>query len=315
MGCTQSAAVSQAARLTPEQQKARRAEIIKFRSSYAKLAQSIKPPSNCQFTVEVEPWIAAPEGTRGVDDALASFQRGSHASTREINMALCGLISVDDVYDYKKSVVLSIKDSTTKDVISAALMVEHDTSGGTIMELIWFVTQRKNEDKKYGTVLFRCIRDLTKKAGCKALLITSTPQATGFWLLYLVRRGEKFPEFSTTLIRHKNLDAKMKKAEKELSEKQKIHFEYVNRRINVARHPGSDVRSFYRPYSGSNFLGVGFRYKTDVCSHIWLKLDGGGSSSQRSLLRESSKSVREQSSRTELKRDPSLNRRSSKRMK
>lgn len=164
--------------LTPEQMKARRKEVIAFRERYAGYAKSLSPPSNCVFAVEVEPWIASPEGTRGVDDALASFQRGSHASTREINMALSGLRSVDNIYDYKKSIVVSLKDSKTKDCISAALMVEHDTGGGTIVELIWFVTQRKQEDKKYGTVLFRCIRDVVRMAGAKALLVTSSTCAS-----------------------------------------------------------------------------------------------------------------------------------------
>ena len=230
------------------------------------------------LSVDVEPWIAAPEGTRGVDDALASFQRGCHASTREINMALSGLISVDGVYDYKKSIVLSVRDKKTNDVISAAVMVEHDRVGGTILELIWFVTQRKMENKKYGTVLFRCIRDLARLAGCKALCITSTPQATGFWLLYVVRLKEQNKQasmFTTTVIRHPKLDKGMMKAERELGDKQKVHFEHATKAIPAARTPGLDVAKLYPPYSGSNFYGAGFRYKTDVCSHIWLKLDIG----------------------------------------
>jgi hypothetical protein len=51
----------------------------------------------------------------------------------------------------------------------------------------------------------------------------------------------------------------MLKAEKELGDKQKIHFEYVNKRIDVVRHPGADVRRFYKPYTGKAFLGTGFR--------------------------------------------------------
>ena len=74
-------------------------------------------------------------------------------------------------------------------------MCEHDNlPGRKVLELIWFVTQRKMEDKKYGSVLFRCIRDLAKQGGAKALLITSTPQATGFWLKHLsnLKDSEKF---------------------------------------------------------------------------------------------------------------------------
>jgi hypothetical protein len=110
--------------LTREEVKARRKDLVRFRSKYADYAEKITPPSNVDFTVEIEPWIAAPEGTRGVDDALATFQRGSHTSTREINFALSGMMSVDNNYDYQKSVVLSLKDKRTKDVISAALMCE-----------------------------------------------------------------------------------------------------------------------------------------------------------------------------------------------
>ena len=110
--------------LTREEVKARRAELIRFRKKYESYAERIAPPPNVNFTVEIEPGVAAPEGTRGVDDALATFQRGSHTSTREINFALSGMMSVDNNYDYGKSVVLSLKDKKTKDVISAALMCE-----------------------------------------------------------------------------------------------------------------------------------------------------------------------------------------------
>lgn len=92
--------------LTPAEFQARRKETVKFREKYAERAKKITPPPNCLLCVEVEPWIAAPEGVRGVDDALATFQRGSHTSTKEINMALSGMVSVDNKYDYKKSVVL-----------------------------------------------------------------------------------------------------------------------------------------------------------------------------------------------------------------
>jgi hypothetical protein len=78
--------------------RARRAALIKFREKYVEYAKKITPPSNVHFTIEVSPWVAAPEGTRGVDDALATFQRGSHTSTREINFALGGMMSVDNNY-------------------------------------------------------------------------------------------------------------------------------------------------------------------------------------------------------------------------
>jgi len=104
-------------KLTPAEMKGRRRELIAYRAKFAHRAEKVScnnPKVN--FVVEVEPWIAAPEGVRGVDDALASFQRGSHTSTREINMALSGLPSVDNKYDYNKSVVLSLKDRKTSDV-------------------------------------------------------------------------------------------------------------------------------------------------------------------------------------------------------
>ncbi|GMH46679.1 hypothetical protein TrRE_jg11686 [Triparma retinervis] len=225
--------------LTREEVKARRAELIRFRKKYESYAERIAPPPNVNFTVEIEPWVAAPEGTRGVDDALATFQRGSHTSTREINFALSGMMSVDNNYDYGKSVVLSLKDKKTKDVISAALMCEHDTGGGKVLELIWFVTRRKMEDKKFGSVLFRCIRDLARNAKAKALLVTSTPQATGFWLLYVygLKDSEKF---STPVIRSRKLDKAFDKVPKDLSERRVVHFKEMLRVHTSVTIPGAD---------------------------------------------------------------------------
>ena len=66
----------------------------------------------------------------------------------------------------------------------------------------------------------------------------------------------------------------MKTAARELTEKSKIHFEYASTRIAVSRTPGKDVRDFYpRLKQGKEFLGQSYRYKIDVCSHIWIMLD------------------------------------------
>eukprot|EP00520_Triparma_pacifica_P018882 CAMPEP_0118641710 /NCGR_PEP_ID=MMETSP0785-20121206/5445_1 /TAXON_ID=91992 /ORGANISM="Bolidomonas pacifica, Strain CCMP 1866" /LENGTH=319 /DNA_ID=CAMNT_0006533209 /DNA_START=126 /DNA_END=1082 /DNA_ORIENTATION=+ len=262
---------STGAPLSPEEVKSRRASLIKFRNKYKSYASSISPPSNVDLTVEVEPWIASPEGVRGVDDALATFQRGSHTSTREINFALSGMMSVDNNYDYKNSVVLSLKDKKTKDVISAALMCEHQTGGGKVMELIWFVTQRKMEDRKFGSVLFRCIRDLTRLAGAKALLITSTPQATGFWLLYLYKLKES-EKFSTPVIRSRKLDKAFEKVPKDLSQRRVVHFKEMMRVHGSVTQPGADVRPFYSNSGMGGFSGKPYRYSTASTSHIWFKV-------------------------------------------
>eukprot|EP00519_Triparma_laevis_P008422 CAMPEP_0182512416 /NCGR_PEP_ID=MMETSP1321-20130603/32126_1 /TAXON_ID=91990 /ORGANISM="Bolidomonas sp., Strain RCC1657" /LENGTH=343 /DNA_ID=CAMNT_0024719231 /DNA_START=100 /DNA_END=1127 /DNA_ORIENTATION=- len=285
--------------MTPEEVKKRRSETVKFRQTYLERAKKITPPPNCLLCVEVEPWIAAPEGVRGVDDALATFQRGSHTSTKEINMALSGMVSVDNKYDYKKSVVLSLKDKSSKDVITAAVMCEHNiTNDVKVLELIWFVTQRKMEDKKYGSVLFRCIRDLAKQAGAKAILITSTPQATGFWLKHVntLKDSEKF---TTPVIRGKKLDKKMDEVPKNLSERRKLHFKELTRVNPVVRQPGADVRIFYGT-QGGGFSGKPFRYNINSCSHIWLKVLSHNS---KPLL--SSGSTQSQSSSKPMRSNPS----------
>ena len=269
MGCLQSALISPPA-MSPDEIKKRRADTVTLREKYEERASKITPPANVNLCVEVEPWIAAPDGMRGVDDALATFQRGSHTSTREINMALSGMVSVDNNYDYKKSVVLSLKSKASGDVISAALFCEHNMPGGMVVELIWFVTQRKMEDKKYGSVLFKCMRDLARMAGAKALLVTSTPQATGFWLKHMMTLKES-EKFSSNVIRSTKLDRKMDEVPKNLSERRRLHFAEFMRRNPPERKPGADVRGFYAG-SGSSFTGKPYRYSPSSCSHIWFKV-------------------------------------------
>ena len=279
-------------RLTPEEHKARRAELISFRNRYAQRAEKV--PCNNQrvkFVVEVEPWVAAPEGVRGVDDALASFQRGSHTSTREINMALSGLPSVDNKYDYRKSIVFSLKEKKTGDVLCAALVVEHNFGSNVVFEVIWFVTRRKEEGKKLGTTLFNCIRKLCQlspgpggSSGLKAMLITSTPQATGFWLNFL-NKVDPNDRFNSPVIRSSKLDSKVENATKQLNDRQKKHLKEGLRLFNVTREPHREMRCLYKSYSGK-FKGSPFRYAIDSCTHIWFNLDSPGNKKKPSLSKQ-----------------------------
>ena len=148
---------------------------------------------------------------------------------------------------------------------------QHQTGGGKVLELIWFVTQRKMEDKKFGSVLFRCIRDLARYAGAKALLVTSTPQATGFWLLYVygLKDSEKF---STPVIRSRKLEKAFEKVPKDLSERRGVHFKEMMRVHASVILPGADVRPFYDNFGSRGFSGKPYRYSTTSTSHIWLKV-------------------------------------------
>lgn len=181
------------------------------------------------------------------------------------------MVSLDKKYDYKKSVVCSLREKKTKDVISAALFVEHSTAGGLCIEVIWFVTRRKMENQKYGSVLFRCIREMASLSGAKALLITSTAQATGFWLLHLSRLKES-EKYSTPVIRSKSLDTNLKKTPKNLSERRQHHFKTTMKAHKSVPIPGADIRNFYSRFSGSSFTGKPFRYDTKSTTHVWLKV-------------------------------------------
>lgn len=253
--------------LTPQELKLRRSELIQYRSKWKK--KSLKVTGNNPkviFAVEVEPWIEPPEGIRGVADALASFQRGSHTSTREINYALSGLPSVDRKYDYAKSTVLSLKDRKTNDVICAALMVEHDE----VMELIWFVTRRKEEGKGYGSTFFNCIRALLKQSQLKALVVTSTPQATGFWLLFMSKISVNL-RYETAMIRSTKLDKKVANVT-DLSARQRKHFKEHTRDFSVSRKPSTELRRFYKDLTSKRFLGKPYRMSVETTSHIWFRI-------------------------------------------
>jgi uncharacterized membrane protein YgcG len=127
------------------------------------------------------------------------------------------------------------------------------------------------EDKKFGSVLFRCIRDLARNAKAKALLVTSTPQATGFWLLYVygLKDSEKF---STPVIRSRKLDKAFDKVPKDLSERRVVHFKEMLRVHTSVTIPGADVRHFYGNFGSRGFSGKPYRYSTSSTSHIWLKV-------------------------------------------
>ena len=248
----------------------RRAALLKFRTKYKHICNNIRPKlDSVRLVCEVEPWIAAKEGTRGVDDALASFQRGSHASTAEINFALAGLKSVDNKYDYARSIVLSLADKKTNDCICAAFLVEHDN----VLELIWFVTRRKEEGKGLGSSLFYCIREMALATGVNSLLVTSTPQATGFWLKFLFENPTW--QYRTSVCRSQGLEKKINNTEKLGLAPRQVRVLKLMRaeEQGSVEHtkPPDDVRKYYLPYSGK-FKGKPYRYGIDSCSHIWFRV-------------------------------------------
>jgi GNAT superfamily N-acetyltransferase len=248
-----------------------------------KLGAMAIPQGGVVFVVEVEPWISAPEGTRGVDDALATFQRGSHASSAELNQALGGLPSLGGTkYDYDKSIVLSLKDKDSDDVVCAAICVEHDGAEGGVLEVIWFVTQRKLEGKGYGSILFQCIVELATNLGVKALVVTSTAQATGFWLKILYTNSpKKAHKFGCSVVRSKQVEKRLEDVTKlELSPRQQevlIDMRNKEGRNFETGQPPAEVAKYYSEYSGRKKGGKGFsgrpyRYDIETSSHIWFRI-------------------------------------------
>ena len=289
--------------LSPSQLKLRRSSLISLRNSYASVPlPSLVLRPGLRLSVDVTPWVAPPNGARGVDDALSSFQRGDAVSTAELNRALAGLPSVDGKYDYGRSVVLSLtspcEDSSCDDVTTAALFVEHSTSGGLVLELIWFITRRKEEGKGNGSALWRAVCQLAAGKGAAAIVVTSTPSATAFWH-HLVGSEDVMRTFDVKAVQGKKVaklvaDPKLLKG---LNARQQMHLKDMlkgeSKNVCFIPLPDESLVKFYRNFKGAgDFTGKPFRYTTEASTHFWFRFKNKAMSSSSSALREKSGSPR-----------------------
>ena len=122
----------------------------------------------------------------------------------------------------------------------------------------------------------------------KAILVTSTPQATGFWLKFL-SEVEPNNRFNTPVIRSSKLDSKVQNATKELSDRQKKHFKEGLREFHAVQCPLRELKPLYSSF-GRTFKGKPYRYATDVTTHIWFDLKPSNKSSSKSIKSRPSKS-------------------------